>query len=117
MSAKKKAAKKADYSEIAIDDLSAGQAAAELERLAKEIVRHDLAYHGKDAPLVSDAAYDALKKRNAAIEKRFPLLRRGDSPSDKVGAPAAAGFGKIRHEVPMLSLDNAFDEADLREFG
>jgi len=117
MSAKKKAAKKSDYAAIEIDDLTSGQAAAELERLAKEIVRHDLAYHAKDAPLVADSAYDALKKRNSAIEKRFPLLKRGDSPSDKVGAPAAAGFGKIRHELPMLSLDNAFEEEDVREFG
>jgi DNA ligase (NAD+) len=117
MSAKKKAAKKSGFSALAVDELSASQAAAELERLAREIVRHDLAYHGKDAPLVADAEYDALKKRNAAIEKRFPLLKRGDSPSDKVGAPAATGFGKIRHELPMLSLDNAFDEADVREFG
>jgi DNA ligase (NAD+) len=117
MSAKKKAAKKADHSAIPVDDLSAAQAAGELERLAKAIVRHDLAYHAKDAPTVSDADYDALKKRNTAIEKRFPLLKRGDSPSDKVGAPAAAGFGKVRHELPMLSLDNAFEEADVREFG
>jgi DNA ligase (NAD+) len=117
MSAKKKAAKKSDFSALAVDDLSASQAASELERLARQIVRHDLAYHGKDAPLVADSEYDDLKKRNSAIEKRFPLLKRGDSPSEKVGAPAATGFGKIRHELPMLSLDNAFDEADVREFG
>ena len=93
MSAKKKSAKKADHSAIPVDELSAAQAAGELERLAREIVRHDLAYHAKDAPLVADAEYDALKKRNSAIEKRFPLLKRGDSPSEKVGAPAATGFG------------------------
>jgi DNA ligase (NAD+) len=116
MTAKKKAAKKRDFSDLPADALTAAQAAAELERLAREIVRHDLAYHGKDAPLVSDADYDALKKRNEAIEARFPLLKRGDSPSSKVGAPAASGFGKIRHELPMLSLDNAFEDADVREF-
>ncbi|MFN8760405.1 MAG: NAD-dependent DNA ligase LigA [Tagaea sp.] len=116
MSAKTKKPAK-DYSAVAVDDLSPAHAAAELERLAKAIVRHDLAYHAKDAPLIADSEYDALKRRNAAIEKRFPLLVRGDSPSAKVGAPAAAGFAKVRHAVPMLSLDNAFDDADVREFG
>ncbi|MBI1245923.1 MAG: NAD-dependent DNA ligase LigA [Alphaproteobacteria bacterium] len=117
MSAKKKPARKSDYSAIPVDALSAAQAASELERLSREITKHDLAYHAKDAPLVPDAEYDALKRRNEALERLFPLLRRADSPSAKVGAPAAAGFGKIRHEVPMLSLDNAFGEADVREFG
>ncbi len=112
---KKKPAAK-DFSTIAVEDLSMGQAEAELERLAKAIVKHDLAYHAKDAPLIADADYDALKRRNDAIEKRFPLLTRTDSPSKKVGAPAAAGFAKVRHAVPMLSLDNAFAEEDLREF-
>ena len=115
MSARKKPVR--DFSGVAVDDLSPAQAGAELERLAKAIVRHDLAYHGKDAPLIADSEYDALKRRNEAIEKRFPLLTRGDSPSKKVGAPAAAGFAKIRHAVPMLSLDNAFEDADVREFG
>lgn len=117
MSAKKKPAKKSDFSAIPAEDLSVAQAAAELERLSREITKHDLAYHAKDAPLVSDAAYDALKRRNDAIEGRFPLLRRADSPSGKVGAPVAAGFGKVRHEVPMLSLDNAFEASDVHEFG
>jgi DNA ligase (NAD+) len=111
--AKKKPAAK-DFSTVAVDDLSMAQAEAELERLAKAIVKHDLAYHAKDAPLIADAEYDALKRRNDAIEKRFPLLTRTDSPSKKVGAPAAAGFSKVRHAVPMLSLDNAFADEDLR---
>ncbi|MCM0022225.1 MAG: NAD-dependent DNA ligase LigA [Tagaea sp.] len=115
MSAKKKTAK--DFSAVAVEDLSPAQAGAELARLAKAIMRHDLAYHAKDAPLIADSEYDALKRRNDAIEKRFPLLTRGDSPSKKVGAPAAAGFAKIRHAVPMLSLDNAFADDDVREFG
>jgi DNA ligase (NAD+) len=111
------AKKKSDYGAVAVEDLTKAQAKAELERLAKALARLDLAYHAKDAPLVADAAYDALKRRNADIEKRFGDLKRTDSPSDKVGAPAAAGFAKIRHDVPMLSLDNAFADGDVFEFG
>ncbi len=107
----------ADTSKIAIEDLTRAQAKTELGRLAKKLARLDLAYHAKDAPLVDDAEYDALKRRNAAIEARFAELKRGNSPSDKVGPPAAAGFAKIRHDVPMLSLDNAFAPEDVREFG
>jgi DNA ligase (NAD+) len=115
VSAKTKPAR--DFSAVAVEDLSPAQAAAELERLAKAIVKHDLAYHAKDAPEIADADYDALKRRNEAIERRFPALTRGDSPSKNVGAPAAAGFAKVRHAVAMLSLDNAFAEGDVREFG
>ena len=74
------------------------------------------AYHTEDAPDLSDAEYDQLKRRNAAIEARFPGLKRTDSPSDQVGGPLAEGFGKITHEVRMLSLGNAFDAADVAEF-
>ncbi|WP_394688438.1 NAD-dependent DNA ligase LigA [Hoeflea sp.] len=99
-----------------IEVLSEAEAKAELERLASEIARHDEAYHRKDAPIVSDAEYDGLKRRNLAIEERFPHLRLADSPSLKVGAPVAEGFGKITHKVAMLSLDNAFSDEDARDF-
>jgi DNA ligase (NAD+) len=105
-----------DPGAVAVDRLSILEAERELARLAKEIARHDELYHRKDAPEIADAEYDALKRRNDAIERRFPLIVRPDSPSKRVGAAPAAGFGKVRHAVPMLSLDNAFDEADLREF-
>ncbi|MGP1396808.1 MAG: NAD-dependent DNA ligase LigA [Inquilinaceae bacterium] len=88
----------------------------ELQALAASIHRHDEAYHQADAPLIPDADYDALRRRNEAIEARFPDLIRDDSPSRRVGAPAAAGFAKVRHRVPMLSLANAFDDAEVTEF-
>ncbi|HEY7687671.1 MAG TPA: NAD-dependent DNA ligase LigA [Dongiaceae bacterium] len=107
---------KADTDAIAVKDLTESQAKTELARLAKEIAHHDQLYHQQDAPEISDAAFDALKKRNDAIEKRFPALRRPDSPSLRVGAAPAAGFAKVTHSRPMLSLDNAFDEDDVRDF-
>ena len=91
-------------------------AAAELERLAAEISRLDRAYHEQDAPLATDAEYDALRQLNAALEAEFPDLVRPDSPSRRVGSAPAAGFAKVRHRVPMLSLDNAFAAADFTEF-
>ncbi|KAA5604648.1 NAD-dependent DNA ligase LigA [Roseospira marina] len=96
--------------------LTAEQAAAELERLAAEIARHDTAYHQQDAPEISDADYDALVRRNAAIEAVFPELIRDDSPSRRVGAAPAAGFGKVVHAVPMLSLANVFSAEEMTEF-
>ncbi|MDF1609557.1 NAD-dependent DNA ligase LigA [Hoeflea sp. YIM 152468] len=99
-----------------VADLSEAEAKAELERLAAEIARHDEAYHGRDAPVISDADYDALKQRNLALEERFPALVRADSPRFKVGATVAEGFGKITHKVPMLSLDNGFSDDDVRDF-
>jgi DNA ligase (NAD+) len=99
-----------------IDDLDEKAAKAELKRLAQEIARHDRLYYEKDAPEVSDAEYDALRRRNAAIEKRFPTLMRPDSPSRRVGAAPATGFAKVTHARPMLSLDNAFDDEDVRAF-
>ena len=96
--------------------LSADAAAAELEFLASELARHDRAYHELDAPEITDAEYDTLRRRNMAIEARFPALVRDDSPTRRVGAKAATGFGKLTHRVPMLSLDNAFDAAEFSEF-
>ncbi len=103
-------------SDKAVDNLTAKEADAELERLAAEIARHDKLYHGKDAPEISDAEYDKLRVRNAAIEARFPDLVREDSPALNVGSAPAEKFGKVRHAVPMLSLDNAFDAADAHGF-
>ncbi|MDD7910331.1 NAD-dependent DNA ligase LigA [Pseudovibrio exalbescens] len=99
-----------------VDDLSREEAVLELERLAGELKTHDEAYHTNDAPIISDAEYDALKRRNEALEQRFPDLVREDSASNRVGGELAEGFGKITHSVPMLSLDNAFSDDDLREF-
>ena len=96
--------------------LTAAEAAEELAALAAEIAHHDALYHGKDAPEVSDADYDALVARNRAIEARFPALVRADSPSRRVGAATADGFAKSRHGEPMLSLNNVFSEAEFAEF-
>ncbi|SMO50367.1 DNA ligase (NAD+) [Thalassovita litoralis] len=102
--------------DIAAELLTQAQAKAELARLAALIADANEAYHGKDAPRISDAAYDALKLRNAAIEARFPALKRADSPSEQVGAAAAEGFGKVTHAVRMMSLSNAFADEDVAEF-
>jgi DNA ligase (NAD+) len=102
--------------EIAVEALTEHQAADELEQLAREIAAHDRRYYQDDAPTVSDAEYDALRMRNGSIEARFPALVRPDSPSGRVGAAPARGFAKLRHAVPMLSLDNAFSESDVLDF-
>jgi len=105
-----------DVTKKAVEALSEDEAEAELARLAAEIARHDEAYYREDAPLVSDAEYDALRQRNEAIEARFPGLIRPDSPSRRVGAAPSEKFAKVRHRVPMLSLSNAFDEGDVQDF-
>jgi DNA ligase (NAD+) len=97
-------------------DLTEAQAVEELTRLADEIAAHDLRYHRDDAPSVSDAEYDALKRRNAELEAAFPHLMRENSPSLRVGAPRAEQFAPVEHGVPMLSLDNAFSDEDALEF-
>jgi DNA ligase (NAD+) len=105
-----------DASKIAVEKLSEEQAKAELERLAAEIGAHDRRYYQEDAPTVSDAEYDALRRRYDAIEAGFPDLRTLESLSLKVGAAPSGRFAKVRHAVPMLSLDNAFGEEDVVDF-
>ncbi len=100
----------------AVDSLTRAEAEEELAFLAGVLEVANLAYHRDDAPEISDADYDRLKLRNLAIEDRFPDLKRTDSPSDQVGGPLQEGFGKVRHAVRMLSLGNAFDDADVQEF-
>ncbi len=99
-----------------VAELAEEEAREELAWLAREIERHDRLYYLHDRPEISDAEYDALKLRNRAIEARFPHLRRPDSPSLRVGAPPAEEFGKIRHAVPMFTLDNAMDAGELRDW-
>jgi len=96
--------------------LSKAQARTEWKRLALELEEHDRLYYQEDAPKVSDAEYDALRHRFNAIEKRFPEFVTEQSPSQKVGAAPSGRFRKVRHAVPMLSLDNAFAEEDVRDF-
>ncbi|MDP6621528.1 MAG: NAD-dependent DNA ligase LigA [Alphaproteobacteria bacterium] len=101
---------------IAVEKLSRLEAAAELADLAADIAEHDRRYYQNDAPTISDADYDALRRRNAAIEAEFPDLKRPDSPSDRVGAAPTSGFTKVRHRQAMLSLDNAFASSEVADF-
>ncbi|HEU4475852.1 MAG TPA: NAD-dependent DNA ligase LigA, partial [Methyloceanibacter sp.] len=96
--------------------LSKAEAKAEAKRLAKKIAEHDRLYYQEDAPVISDADYDALRLRLEAIEQRFPDLASPESPTAKVGAAALEKFGKVRHRVPMLSLSNAFSNDEVVEF-
>ncbi|HEY8440599.1 MAG TPA: NAD-dependent DNA ligase LigA, partial [Xanthobacteraceae bacterium] len=107
---------KSDPSRTPVGELTQAEAKAELKRLGAEIGAHDKRYYQEDAPTVSDAVYDALRRRNEAIEQRFPDLVRADSPSRRVGAAPAQKFAKVRHAVPMLSLGNAFSAEDVTEF-
>ena len=103
-------------SNVPVADLTEAQAKAELKRLAAEIGEHDKRYYQDDAPTVSDADYDALRRRNEEIEALFPALVRTDSPSRRVGAQPSQKFAKVRHAVPMLSLGNAFSDDEVIEF-
>lgn len=105
-----------DPSKLSVEALSEQQAKQELLRLSKEIFLNDKLYYQKDSPAISDAAYDELRKRNEAIEARFPHLIRKDSPSKRVGAAPAEKFAKVTHAVPMLSLANAFSMGDIVDF-
>jgi len=102
--------------DMSVADLDQRQARAELDRLAAALTAANRDYHTLDAPKISDAQYDALKRRNAAIEARFPRLKRADSPSDQVGGALASGFGKVPHRVAMLSLENAFADQEVVDF-
>jgi DNA ligase (NAD+) len=111
-----KPSSKTSSSTLAVDALSEAQAKAEHKRLAAEIAGHDKRYYQDDAPTVSDGEYDLLRRRYGAIEARFPQLRTAESLTQRVGAAPAARFAKVRHAVPMLSLDNAFAEEDVVDF-
>ncbi|OJU10265.1 MAG: DNA ligase (NAD(+)) LigA [Caulobacterales bacterium 68-7] len=99
-----------------VEQLTEAEAVEELAHLADEMAAHDIAYHQNDAPTISDADYDALKRRNADLEARFPQHVRDNSPSLKVGAAASSQFAPVEHGVPMLSLDNAFADEDVTDF-
>ena len=99
-----------------VTTLTKAQAKVELKRLALELEGHDRRYYQDDAPSVTDAEYDALRQRYNAIEKRFPEFVTSESPSQKIGAQPSGRFAKVRHAVPMLSLDNAFAEQDVLDF-
>lgn len=105
-----------EHEVLSIEQLNREQASAELKRLAHEIEHHDKLYHGNDAPEISDAEYDRLRRRNLGIEQRFPELIREDSPSRKVGFVALDKFEKVSHAIPMLSLENAFNDEDVHDF-
>ena len=99
------------------ESLTEAEAANRLMRLAKEIARHDKLYHDRDAPEISDADYDALVRENRELEARFPQLVRADSPSKRLGAAPTSGLAKVAHARPMLSLENAFSDEEVGDFG
>lgn len=99
-----------------IINMTEEEAKAELERIAKEMAKSDIAYYQNDEPYLSDAEYDALKRRNAELEAVFPQLVRADSPSKKIGAPLQSGFGKVPHRFPMLSLGDVFSIEEVEDF-
>jgi DNA ligase (NAD+) len=99
-----------------VESLSEDEARAELERLHAALSEADREYFERDAPELTDAAYDALKRRYQAIERAFPELKRPDSLSDRVAGAPVEGFAKVRHEVPMLSLTKAYTDQDVVDF-
>ena len=99
-----------------VSELTADQAAAELEHIAREMAKSDIAYYQQDNPYLTDAEYDSLKRRNAELEARFPQLVRPDSPSKKIGAPLSSGFKKVPHRFPMLSLGDVFSIDEVEDF-
>ena len=99
-----------------VAQLSRREAARELTALGEEISTHDQHYHGADAPLISDAEYDGLRRRLDDIKDKFPELAGNETLSERVGAAPAGGFSKVTHSRPMLSLSNAFDGNDVQEF-
>lgn len=103
-------------SDTPVDQLTESAAREELDRLTAELARHDALYHAEDAPEISDADYDALKRRALEIEDLFPDLTSASSPSQVVGAAASSQFAPVRHGVPMLSLDNAFSPEEVTDF-
>lgn len=105
-----------NFAKVPVERLTEAQAKAELKRLAGEIAAHDRRYYLEDAPAISDADYDALRQRNEAIEGRFPGLIRADTPTRRIGAAPSGRFAKVRHAVPMLSLQNAFSDQEVLEF-
>src|SRR3954449_10687474 len=108
--------KRVPRSEIPVEGLGAPDARAEHQALGAEIAEHDRRYYEEDAPVASDAEYDALRQRYQALEARFPELRTAESLTERVGAKASEKFAKIRHRVPMLSLGNGFTDEDVAEF-
>ncbi|MGY6568927.1 MAG: NAD-dependent DNA ligase LigA, partial [Salinarimonas sp.] len=100
--------------DIAVTELTERQARNEYKRLSQEIAKHDELYHGEDAPQITDAEYDALRRRLVDLENAHPVLIGGDSPG--VGAKPSEKFAKVRHSVPMLSLDNAFNDEEVQDF-
>ncbi len=101
---------------LPVSELTEEDARVELARLAQKLEQANQQYHAEDAPELSDAEYDAFKRRNSEIEARFPALKRSDSPTEKVGAKAADGFAKVSHAVRMMSLGNGFDDTDIGDF-
>src|SRR5580704_10130824 len=109
-------AKKIKRSAKTPTDLTPIEAAAEMAELARQIAHHDVLYHQKDAPEISDADYDTLRQRYKALHEQFPHLAPKNDPEKRVGAAPAAGFSKVTHAVPMLSLNNAFSDEDIADF-